>query len=180
MTPCTAWLSSSTSMASSEDGCHDPFTSIAASAENETAAPGEITVASRRMASPPVVNLTFGCARGGNGFRTPRERRTGIATAQRQPDEVNVRARGSAVCMIETASWPATRVGRPNQAPRGGGSGAFEKHWAWLPRRSAVGRPDPQLTDIGGAVAPALLISARIKPCSKTATKAAIHAIGSR
>ena len=47
MTPRVAVLSSSTSMASSENDCHDPFTIVAASAGNEIAAPGGITVASR-------------------------------------------------------------------------------------------------------------------------------------
>jgi hypothetical protein len=47
MTPRVAVLSSSTSMASSKDNCHDPFTIVAASAGNEIAAPGGITVASR-------------------------------------------------------------------------------------------------------------------------------------
>ena len=47
MTPRVAVLSSSTSIASSKDDCHDPFTIVAASAGNEIAAPGGITVASR-------------------------------------------------------------------------------------------------------------------------------------
>src|SRR5262249_7580656 len=47
MKPRVALPSASTSMASSEDDCHDPFTSVAASAGNEIAAPGGITVASR-------------------------------------------------------------------------------------------------------------------------------------
>ena len=56
-------------MAGSEDDCHDPFTSLAASAGNEIAAPGAMTVASKRTVTPDVVSLTFGCLRGGNGFK---------------------------------------------------------------------------------------------------------------
>jgi hypothetical protein len=47
MTPRVAVRSSSTSMASSKDDCHDSFTIVAASAGNKIAAPGGITVASR-------------------------------------------------------------------------------------------------------------------------------------
>src|SRR5215472_13528413 len=47
MKPRVVLPSSSTSMASSEDDCHDPFTSAATSAGNKIAAPGGITAASR-------------------------------------------------------------------------------------------------------------------------------------
>src|SRR5262249_56253719 len=47
MKPRVVLPSSSTSMASSEDDCHDPFTSAATSARNKIAAPGGITAASR-------------------------------------------------------------------------------------------------------------------------------------
>ena len=46
MTPRVVLPSSLTSIASSKDDCHDPFTIVAASAGNKIAAPGGITVAS--------------------------------------------------------------------------------------------------------------------------------------
>jgi hypothetical protein len=83
-------------MASSEDDCHDPFTSIAASAGNETAAPGEITVA-----------LTFGCARGGNGFRNTTKTSNPVSLQRNvNPTRSMSERAASAVCMIETASGP--------------------------------------------------------------------------
>jgi hypothetical protein len=112
MTPRVAVLSSLTSTASSKDDCHDPFNIVAASAGNEIAVPGGITVASRLIVAPLVVSLTLGRVRGGNGFRNTTRTSNPISLHRNvNPTKSMSERAASAVCMMETASGPPRGLG---------------------------------------------------------------------
>ena len=92
--------------------CHGAVTSAPTSPGSESEAPGGITVPSNWAMLPPAASLTFGWARGGNGF-TSTTTTSGPVVPQRtiKPARSRSERAGSAVCMIDTTSGPARRFG---------------------------------------------------------------------